>query len=80
MEKKFIENALNVLKFDIDTSEKDLIKFVPMREYNVASKEKPLLLTANLQSCIALIAYEKNFSFFLPHDVFMATSPSMSQE
>ena len=63
MEKEFIENALNVMKFNIVDEEKDLIQFVPMREYRVANDEKPLLLTINLQSCIALVAYTKGFSF-----------------
>lgn len=63
MEKEFIENALKVMKFNIEESEKDLVQFVNMREYGVAKKEKPLLLTLGLQSCIALIAYEKSFSF-----------------
>ena len=61
--KSMIDNALDVMKFDIDDSEKDLVQFVPMRDFSVATKEEPLLLTVNLQSCIALIAYEKNFSF-----------------
>lgn len=63
MEKEFIDNALKVMGFDIDDKEKSLIQFVNMREYGVASEEKPLLLTLNLQSCIALIAHTKNFSF-----------------
>lgn len=63
MDKEFIDNALKVMEFDIDDKEKSLIQFVNMREYRVASEEKPLLLTMNLQSCIALIAYTKNFSF-----------------
>lgn len=58
-----IEHALKVYKFNIEEADKGLIQFVPMREYRVATQEKPLLLTCGLQSCIALIAYEKNFSF-----------------
>lgn len=63
MEEKFVENALKVMKFNIDDEDKKLIEFVNMREYAVATQEKPLLLTVALQSCIGLIAYEKNFSF-----------------
>lgn len=70
MEKEFIENALKVMKFNIEESEKDLIQFVNMREYGVANKQKPLLLTIGLQSCIALIAYEKNFSFLAHMNVY----------
>ncbi|MCI8411493.1 MAG: hypothetical protein HFJ40_03460 [Clostridia bacterium] len=63
MEKEFIDNALKVMKFDIEDKEKTLIQFVNMGEYGVATKEKPLLLTLGLQSCIALIAQTKDFSF-----------------
>lgn len=63
MNKEFIDNALKVMGFDIDDKEKPLIQFVNMREYGVATEERPLLLTMNLQSCIALIAYTKGFSF-----------------
>ena len=63
MEKEFIENALKVMKFNIEEQETDLIKFVNMREYAVANSKEPLLLTIGLQSCIALIAYEKKFSY-----------------
>lgn len=63
MEKDFIENAVNVMKFNIADEEKELIQFVPMKEYRVANEEKPLLLTVNLQTCIALVAYTNGFSF-----------------
>lgn len=63
MEKEIIDNALKVMEFDIDDKEKSLIQFVNMREYGIANEERPLLLTVNLQSCIALIAHTKNFSF-----------------
>lgn len=63
MSKEFIENALQVMKFNIKDEEKPLIQFVKMREYRVANQEKPLLFTAGLQSCISLIAYAKKFSF-----------------
>jgi len=62
-DEKFIGNALKVMEFNIDNKDKSLIQFVNMREYGVGSEERPLLLTVNLQSCIALIAYTKNFSF-----------------
>lgn len=75
--KSFIDNALDVMKFDIDDSERGLIQFVPMRSFGVATNEKPLLLTVNLQSCIALIAYEKNFSF-LSHMNVITHEPDFS--
>lgn len=58
-----IEHALKTYQFDIEEKDKELVKFVNMREYDIATKEKPLLLTCGLQSCIALIAYEENFAF-----------------
>lgn len=63
MEKKFIDNVLKVMKFNIQYKEKELISFVNMTNYKVATKDKPLLLTINLQSCIALYAYTNNFSY-----------------
>lgn len=63
MDKEFIDNALKVMKFNIEDKEKSLIQFVNMHEYGVATQEKPLLLTLGLQSCIALIAQTKDFSF-----------------
>lgn len=70
MGKEFIEKTLKVMSFNIDDNEKTLIQFVNMREYGVATPEKPLLLTIGLQSCIALIAYTKNFAFLAHMNVF----------
>lgn len=63
MEKEFIDNVLKIMKFNIQDKEKELINFVNMTKYKVATKDKPLLLTINLQSCIALYAYTNNFSY-----------------
>ena len=41
----------------------DQIKHVPMHQYGISTKEKPLLLIENLQVCIGLYAYSKDFSF-----------------
>lgn len=76
MEKEFIENALKVMQFNIEESEKDLVQFVNMREYGVANKQKPLLLTIGLQSCIALIAYEKSFSYLAHMNVIKGNCKS----
>lgn len=70
MKEKFVENALKLMKFNIEDEDKKLIEFVNMREYAVATQEKTLLFTVGLQSCIALIAYEKNFSFLAHMNVF----------
>lgn len=69
-DKEFIKNALKVYKFDKNNIDTDLIQYVNMCEYGVATKNKPLLLTCNLQSCVALIAYEKNFSFLAHMNIF----------
>ena len=61
MDKEFIDNALKVMKFDIEDKEKSLIQFVNMHEYGVVTQEKPLLLTLGLQSCIGI----SSFSFIL---------------
>lgn len=69
-EKEFIENVLKVMKFDTNNINSDSVQFINMCEYGVSSKEKPLLLTCNLQTCIALVAYEKNFSFLAHMNVY----------
>lgn len=69
-EKEFIENALKVMKFNTEEIKPDLVNFVNMREYKVATKEKPLLLTVGLQSCIALYAWEKNFSYLAHMNIY----------
>lgn len=69
-DKDFIENALSVCKFDTTNIDTDLIQFVNMREYGVANKNKPILFTCNLQTCVALIAYAKDFSFLAHMNIF----------
>ena len=61
-----IETILRILKFEeFDTEKLNLnkIKHVPMHQYRVSSFEYPFLLIDNLQCCIGLYAYSKNFSF-----------------
>lgn len=62
-EKDFVKNALKIMGFGEENIDADLVQFVNMWEYKIATKEKPMLLTVGLQSCIALYAWEKNFSF-----------------
>lgn len=69
-DKEFIKNALKVFGFDKTNIDTELTQFIDMCEYGVGTKDSPLLLTCNLQSCIALIAYEKNFSFLAHMNVF----------
>lgn len=60
---EIIKHALNVMDIKLKDDEIELVQSVNMREYAVANKEKPLLLTVGLQSCIALYGWCKDFSY-----------------
>ena len=62
-EKEFVKNALKIMEFEEENINANLVQFVNMWEYKVATKEKPKLLTVGLQSCIALYAWEENFAY-----------------
>lgn len=62
-EKEFVKNALKIMEFEEENIDASLVQFVNMWEYKVATKEKPMLLTVGLQSCVALYAWEENFAF-----------------
>lgn len=62
-EKGFVKNALKIMEFEEENINANLVQFVNMWEYKVATKEKPMLLTVGLQSCIALYAWEENFAY-----------------
>ena len=62
-EKEFVKNALKIMEFEEENIDASLVQFVNMWEYKVATKEKPMLLTVGLQSCVALYAWEGNFAF-----------------
>ena len=62
-EKEFVKNALKIMEFEEENINANLVQFVNMWEYKVATKEKPMLLTVGLQSCIALYAWEENFAY-----------------
>ena len=47
------------MEFEEENIDASLVQFVNMWEYKVATKEKPMLLTVGLQSCIALYAGKK---------------------
>lgn len=58
-----ISRILKVEEFEIDKLDLNKIMHVPMHQYRLSSLEKPLLLIENLQVCIGLYAYGKNFGF-----------------
>lgn len=62
-EKEFVKNALKIMEFEEENINANLVQFVNMWEYKVATKEKPMLLTVGLQSCIAIYAWEENFAY-----------------
>ena len=62
-EKEFVKNALKIMEFEEENIDASLVQFVNMWEYKIATKEKPMLLTVGLQSCIALYAWEENFAY-----------------
>lgn len=60
---EIIERILKIEEFNLEEINLNKIKLVPMHEYKISSKEKPLLLVQNLQVCISLYAYSNNFAF-----------------
>ena len=58
-----ITRILKIEEFEIDKLDLNKIMHVPMHQYRISSLEKPLLLIENLQVCIGLYAYGKNFGF-----------------
>ena len=58
-----ISRILKLEEFDLEELNLNKFKRVPMHQYRTSSLEKPLLLIENLQVCIGLYAYSKNFGF-----------------
>lgn len=61
--KESISRILKIEEFNLEELNLNKIMHVPMHEYRVSTLEKPLLLIENLQVCIGLYAYGKNFGF-----------------
>ena len=59
--KDTIERILKLENFNVEDIND--IKHVPMHEYRVSDDKKTKLLIENLQVCIGLFAYSKNFAF-----------------
>ena len=58
-----IEHSLKIWGFNIDSLEIKKIQHIPMHEWRISTKDKPLLYIDNLQCCIGLYAYGNNFAF-----------------
>lgn len=62
-DKETISRILKLEDFELDKFNLNEIQHVPMHQYRTSSIEKPLLLIENLQVCVGLYAYGKNFGF-----------------
>ena len=62
-DKETILRILTIEEFELDSLELNQIEHVPMHQYRVSTKDKTYLLIENLQVCIGLYAYGKNFGF-----------------
>lgn len=58
-----ILRILKIENFKLEDVNLNKIQHVPMHDYRLSSKEKSLLLIENLQVCIGLYAYSKNYGF-----------------
>lgn len=59
----FVRKCLDVWGYDLNDEIIELIKYVPVHQYAIATSEKPLLFVDNLQCCVALYAWTPNFGF-----------------
>lgn len=55
--------SLIIWGFDVENLDVDKIVHVPMHQYRVATKERPMLYVDNLQCCVGFYAYSDNFAF-----------------
>lgn len=63
LDKNLIERSLKIRNFDVEQMDIEKIQHVPMHEYRISTKDKPLLYVENLQCCVGLYAYGNNFAF-----------------
>ena len=61
MDTKNLEHRLKIWEFDTNNLDFNKIIYVPMHEYRVTNNS--LLLIDNLQCCIGLYAFSKDFAF-----------------
>ncbi len=62
-DKNLIEKSLKIWNFDVEQIDIEKIQHVPMHEWKISTKDKPLLYVENLQCCVGLYAYGNNFAF-----------------
>ena len=62
-DKEQIARILTLEEFEFNEFNLNQIMHVPMHQYRISSNDKPFLLIENLQVCIGLYAYSKNFGF-----------------
>lgn len=62
-DKELIERSLKIWNFDTAHISTETIQHIPMHEWGIATKDKPLLYIENLQCCVGLYAYGNNFAF-----------------
>jgi len=59
----FIKRILEIYKFDMNYLDVNKINYVHMNDYKFGTYNKPLLLTINLQCCVAVYLYGNDFGF-----------------
>ena len=62
-DKNLILKTLNIWNFDVQQIDASKIQHIPMHEWRVSTKDKPLLYVENLQCCVGLYAYGNNFAY-----------------
>lgn len=60
---EFTERTLNILNFDLEKIDVSKIQYVHMNNFCYSTKYRPNLFTFNLQTCVALYLYGKDFTF-----------------
>lgn len=60
---EIIKHTLKTWGFNLNELDINKIKYVPMHEWGISSKDKPQLYIDNLQCCVGLFAYGNNFGF-----------------
>lgn len=62
-DKNLLERSLKICNFDVEQIDIEIIQHVPMHEWKISTKDKPLLYVENLQCCVGIYTYGNNFAF-----------------